>query len=606
MKGRARINRRLEPIFEPPSMTAMPARIIFHDAWGGIEQTFDTIDLDGMPRDLAATLVRAFHIHDLGGATKTRKARWRVLKELADFLCHQPDVETARDMDEVRLRRFVSWMAERPNRQRGQACLAHDVSMLRPLIERASHDDPQLFGGPRTVPAYLFPDSHKHGQSRRRLSSGDMKAILAACYREIDEAWEVFQHGQAITARPEPPPSILRGIGKDRLIWLHHRAGEGIAPSVQQMRKHGLCPGALCRYGRQRGFARHFHLIAETLTPFYIALAIQTAANPDPLRLIRRDCLVPHPLDEHRVFVEWLKPKTGLQVQRMQRRSFDRRRSRSAPRLVEMLLAMTAPLLAHVPVQDRDRLFLIRRLASSPARPHRHSAGVIGDEALGYVIARFIARSNERIAVWNAEHPERSRSLVPDFSASLFRGSVATAHYEASGGDILVAKAVLNHDNVVTTDRYVSGPAVERIERDTIARLQRLMLAWVAPRTSEDGGAGEAQLATALFGNDCLAPIVKESASDTTKGSRVCPKLGGCLACPGLVVPLDAEHLARILQARAHLETARDRIDPQRWALFYAPSLRVLTDDLLPAFPAELMPEAERLAAALLPLPDLE
>lgn len=106
------------------------------------------------------------------------------------------------------------------------------------------------------------------------------------------------------------------------------------------------------------------------------------------------------------------------------------------------------------------------------------------------------------------------------------------------------------------------------------------------------------RVASALFGNDCLAP--------ESDAGRVCPKLGGCLVCPGLIVPLDADHLARILQARAHLEAARDRIDPQRWARFYAPSLRVLADNLLPDFPDELKPEAHRIAAVLPPLPDLE
>lgn len=215
-------------------------------------------------------------------------------------------------------------------------------------------------------------------------------------------------------------------------------------------------------YGRQRGFARHFHLVTETLVPFYIALAIQTAANPDPLRLILRDCLVPHPLEEERVFIEWLKPKTGGRIQRMQRRSFDRRRARSAPRLVEMLLEMTAPLLPHVGMQDRERLFLIRRMGATQARGHRHLAGVIGWETLAHAIDRFIVLSNERIAAWNAAHPERPRRRLPDFSAGLFRGSVATAHYEASDGDILAPKAVLNHASVATTSAYIEGPAAAR------------------------------------------------------------------------------------------------------------------------------------------------
>ena len=469
---------------------------------------------------------------------------------------------------------------------------------MRPLIERAAHDNPGIFGDLVTIPAYLFPNSHKHRRPKRRLSSQDMKAILAACYREIDEAWETFQYGQAITALPEPPPPVLRGIGKDRLIWLHHRAGEGIAPTVEQMNSHGLKKGTLHVYGGQRGFARHFHLITETLVPFYIVLAIQTAANPDPLRLIRRNCLVPHPLEEERVFLEWFKPKTGGRVQCMQRRSFDRRRSRSAPHLVEMLLEMTTPLLPHVGEQDREGLFLIRRMGTSPARGHRHIAGTIGWDALNYAVERFIIRSNERIAAWNVTHPERPRRVLPDFSLGLFRGSVATAHYEASEGDILAPKAVLNHASVATTSAYIEGPAAARIERDTISRMQKLMLAWVAPTAKAAPTVSEDRDATVLFGNECLSHVSDDG--------RLCPKFGGCLACPGLVVPLDAEHLARIIQARAHLEAARERLDPQRWARFYAPSLRALTDDLLPDFPDTLFPEAGRIAATLPPLPDLE
>ena len=39
---------------------------------------------------------------------------------------------------------------------------------------------------------------------------------------------------------------------------------------------------------------------------------------------------------------------------------------------------------------------------------------------------------------------------------------------------------------------------------------------------------------------------------------------------------------------------------------FYAPSLRALTDDLLPDFPEALLSEARRIAANLPPLPELE
>jgi hypothetical protein len=105
-----------------------------------------------------------------------------------------------------------------------------------------------------------------------------------------------------------------------------------------------------------------------------------------------------------------------------------------------------------------------------------------------------------------------------------------------------------------------------------------------------------------LFGHRCLAPV--EQGADGNP--HLCPRLRGCLACPGLIVPLDVERFARVLQARRHLLDARDQIDPARWALFYAPSLQVLEHDLLPAFPPDLREEAEQRAAMLPDLPELE
>ena len=81
---------------------------------------------------------------------------------------------------------------------------------------------------------------------------------------------------------------------------------------------------------------------------------------------------------------------------------------------------------------------------------------------------------------------------------------------------------------------------------------------------------------------------------------------GACLTCPGLVIPINVEHRARVLQAKRKLEWARDRIDPNRWQLLYAPSHRILTEDILPDFPADLHAAAERMVPALPSLPDLE
>jgi hypothetical protein len=72
------------------------------------------------------------------------------------------------------------------------------------------------------------------------------------------------------------------------------------------------------------------------------------------------------------------------------------------------------------------------------------------------------------------------------------------------------------------------------------------------------------------------------------------------------VIPPDAVHLARILQAKAALEIARLQLDPQRWALLYAPSYRVLVDEILPDFASGLYPEAQALIPTLPQLPVIE
>jgi hypothetical protein len=64
--------------------------------------------------------------------------------------------------------------------------------------------------------------------------------------------------------------------------------------------------------------------------------------------------------------------------------------------------------------------------------------------------------------------------------------------------------------------------------------------------------------------------------------------------------------MARVLQAKEEFERTRKRIDPRRFELLYAPSLRILTDDILPDFPHSLYAEAERWRSALPTLPALE
>ena len=52
--------------------------------------------------------------------------------------------------------------------------------------------------------------------------------------------------------------------------------------------------------------------------------------------------------------------------------------------------------------------------------------------------------------------------------------------------------------------------------------------------------------------------------------------------------------------------SARDHLDPRRWELLYAPSYRILVDDILPDFPDALRAAAEEHIGILPLIPTLE
>jgi hypothetical protein len=598
-------DRRIDRRIRRPVATAGPAAtsniVTFKDGNGRNIQTFDPVTL-GLPADMVGPLMATFRINGAGLSPLTRSAKWRALRRFAGFLSDE-GILYATDVNAGTMKRYLAFLARpRGEKRLSRPTIGTQMALIRPLLERAELADPTLFGSALAMPYNPVPGSRIH-EAKDRLNRSELRAILSACYAEIDAAWNTFQRGRAIVAASKPPPRAIRGESFESGLWRLHRLTGGLAPTRKQLGEAGIPSSSLFRWGGLIKIAEHFHLTTRTVIPFYLALCIQLAANPDPLRSIQRDCLVPHPIDENRVLVEWLKLKTG-QNPKNQRRSFDRRRPRSAPRLVEMVLAMTEPLLPHVPPEDCNRLFLAHYLTGSRHRQHDKLAGLIRFATLAGRIDWFIDNANRRIATWNRDQPDKPRRELPRFTAGQLRGSVATEHYVESGGDLIATAAILNHRDPVTTDAYVEGPAARRHERETIARLQRLMVNWVTSPAKSDAGKtiDASDPVTALFGHTCLMPVETDAGGHT----RTCRHLGGCLTCPGLIVPVDADHYARIIQAQRHLINFRDHVDAERWGRFYAPSLRVLEQDLLPAFPVDMRGEAEILMAQLPALPDIE
>jgi len=571
--------------------------VTFRDAWGETRKHYDLAKLS-LPPDITSLLRAAFAGHHAASEAETLRHCWHALKVFSRFVADDNEVRSATDLTTSMVGRYTCWL-DAQNTQLGEpwrpAVKANQLSALRQLIDWTKRHHLQRLPARIDFPNNPYPN--RLPRLRPQLATPQLKAILRACYEEIDAAWARFQTGQAILASDAP----IEGVDPElcRCVRMAAAVSGGVAPAALEMKAQGCPLAMLDRHGGLRTVASYLHLSMERLAPFFIAITIQTAGNPDALRRLRCDCQVPHPLDENRVMIDWGKTRAGIKLKRAQRRSFDRRRQYAAPNLIDRVLQMTEPMRLHARPQDRDLLFLSKS-------EKKNQVVEVPMGTLSKSVKRFVARANARIRIWNEAAPERRRDLLPDFAAAFIRGSVAIEHYKASGGDILEAQAVLNHAHVHTTDTYVRGPEVQRLQTETIRRLQQLMVSWVtgADVRPPDAHATSCAQATIPFGHDCLNPI--GGVATGSEIGQLCPWFGGCLRCPGLVIPLDSAHLARLLQAKAALESGRDRLDPKRWALLYAPSYRVLVDEILPDFAGTLYAEAHALVPALPQLPVLE
>jgi len=582
MARRAAIDRRLA------SEAADETVVMFHDAWGEVAKRFDMGKL-GLPADVAALLGQAFRGYHPGSSPDTQRGCYRSLRIFATFAAEEGGIASAADLSSAMVGRYMAWLDRQPGPNgRGWTApsKANVLGALHYLIDWTKRHAPERLPSRIDFPYNPYPN--RSPTPRPKLGEAVLKSILQAAYEEIDEAWERFETGQRILA--------TRGAVKDvdaqtcRFVREMARAGNGVAPAASKVR-YGV--SSLNTRGGLRHLSGYLHLTLEHLPALFLSVAVQTAGNPEPLRRLRRDCQSPHPLDEHRVMIDWGKPRAGAKVKRAQRRSFDRRRPYAAPNLIERLLAMTTPLAAQARVQERELVFLMKSEKIGTVR-------LVSMSTLGKGIKKFIDRANARIAVWNRAAPERRREPLPDFAAAFLRGSTATQVYTASQGDLIAAQALLNHARIDTTERYVRGPEAARIQAETIARTQALMIGWVMGEAGDAAPPSESMPASVPFGHDCLNLLAGD------RPGKPCSRLGACLRCPGLVIPLDAEHLARILQAIAVLEDARSRLDPVRWTLIYAESYRILTGDILSDFPDELHAPARAILAGLPALPVLE
>ena len=528
---------------------------------GRLMNTFE-FDACGFTPEVAAGLARAL-VGQFGHTSlEAQRQAWRCLRKFASFLVESRTPQTPYLPPDV-LARFRDWL--------GTASLASSTAQSVLNVVGAT-----LSWCYRNVPAIMSPATTLVVQGfvrsapapRAALGPDGLKAILAACYSEIEEVEARLSVGQRILDnRPANTAESELAALVARLLEL----GNGDIPLIKEIHNSRLGLGhRVNKLGGTRALVRSLWLTTEGLFPFFLAILAQTSGNPFAVLSMGRDCIRHHPLREDLERVVWLK----LRSHGEQHAEFPKGRRWSAPELCRRLMALNAKLVACSPPEDQGSLFLCKRSS--------RDVGTMKFQMLHILLDAFIKRHG-----------------LASFDFKDLRKAGAAAHHHATGS-VIAAQRRLNHRSVTTTARYTRIEDRSEAHDAVIRKFQgQLMLsAAQRPPAATLPNAVPAVGHETVFGFQCADPFAGV-APGSTAGSP-CLQFQRCATCPGALIPLDdAQVVARLLATWRALGDARKRsLEEGWWPRFkeaYEPTRLILQDELLPA----VAPAVRERAAAL-------
>jgi len=546
--------------------------------------TIDFVSL-GLPKEVRIALADAFWNHVGPRGTTAIQLQWQHVRYFARFATQTQCVKRLADLDRALLLRYIEWLGQQRASSgaplsKSSRCVSYTV--LRKLLQWLERCRPGLIK-PINYPFNPFPGRRREARHRAGLSIQHLRSILRACEKDIESsrALRLTATEERCSAR-KGKPSLYSSRGAF-LEYIDTYCG-GIVPSCGSDEFPNV-RAALGAHGGMRQIAPCLYPTSDALMPYYIAILIHSAGNPHAIAALRTDCLRSMPLLDDREMLVWEKPRANT----LQRRTFRRDAPFDPPTLVRELLEWTSRLRRRVVPSLRTHLFLY--------------------QGQGRIAA---------LAPMNLIYPRRrfaERHELPDFELAAIRPSVLTAFYRTSG-DLRQVRSIANHAHLSTTVSYIESPEVQAQNRFRIAALQNAFVghlrepgAAVGSTVSgaeppSDVAALPAGEAVSMFGFSCLDPF--SGVAPGTHPGELCTNFLGCLTCPNAVLTHDVHTLARLLQARDHLQAASSQIHPARWAAIYAPQLAILEHDILVRFSSEEISHAQRLRHTLPSLPPLQ
>lgn len=559
------------------SASAQPMRF---DAPRLVRKTVVDFSSLSLPEDVRLSLAEAFWSHWDVREQHWIHTRWLSIKTFDRFARESGAIGCLADLRRDLLLRYAEWLNKQCRadaRPWAKATRASAYGTLRTLLRWLQRCRPGVIS-PIEFPPNPFPCRDRDTPLRGTLSPRELRSVLRVCEQEIAQIRATRAAAQRERATADGSLRTLGGL----LEHIDRHYG-GIAPTNPELLLDGRAPlrRAIYRFGGLKRVQPCLYPRAESLFPYYLAILIHTAGNPQPILELQRDCLQRLPLLEDRQALVWFKRRADS----VQRRTFSATDSNEPPALVREILAWNERLVPLADAAIRNRLFLFKA---------EHGINALSNDTASELLRRFC-----------------KRHALPSFSLVCVRPSVLSSFYRASG-DLRCASAVANHANIATTVRYVQMPEVQALNRKRIAALQSAFIghlqqpqattpARLAATVSNTSlPAGEV---VSMFGFGCSDPFA--GVAPGTKHGELCTNFMGCFTCPNAIIAPEPATLARLLQAREHLRAASATVHPSRWEVLYAPQLRILEEDILPRFAVQELQAAQALVAKLAPLPDL-
>lgn len=552
-----------------------------HDAPRMVRSTVVDFTSLRLPEDVRLALAEAFWAHFGIRSERSIHVYWFYIKTFDRFASESGALVTLADVHRGLLMRYVEWLNAqcRPGGQPWtKSSRASAYTTLRKLLQWLERCRPGVVASIE-YPFNPFPWRNRDTPPRSKMPARELRAALRACETDIAQVRATREQATAQRSTADGTLGTLGGL----LQHIDKHCG-GIVPTAHELSRAGLSPvrDALARFGGLRQVEPCLYPRAESLLPYYLAILIHAAGNPDPIAELERDCLQQLPLLDDRQTLVWFKSRANA----VQRRTFGITDRFEPPALVQDILQWNERLLPLAPGAQLNRLFLYKGMRGVSA---------LSSSTIKHMLKAFCKRHG-----------------LPRFALASIRPGVLSSFYRASG-DLRRTSAVANHANLATTVRYVETPEVQAQHRTRIAALQSAFIGHIEQRQSTVAAKPAVSLKpgaefphgelVSMFGFGCTDPLAG-TAPGTHRG-ELCTNFMGCFTCPNAIITPDPPTVARLLQARDHLRAAATTLHPARWQTFYAPQLRILEEDILPRFAVRELAEAQLLLAQLPPLPEL-